>query len=191
MNPSPSASSKAIPRKLGRAIAGGLLIALAIVADARADEQTGPGQAVRHLLERMVATKGIETEIMPEHVAKGFYTGDFRSLINRGWQIAKQRRINLWDGEFITGSQGVEHIAFKNIAVKNTTANEATVEAEIGSVDDDRPIKFYRHYRFPLKRQGDAWLIDDVIELHVPNFRKRGFHDLSHRDWFGHAELRG
>ncbi|MBX9646092.1 MAG: hypothetical protein K2X57_03430 [Xanthobacteraceae bacterium] len=191
MTPSSSPSSKTIARTLARAIAGGFLIALALMADARAGEGTGPAQAVRHLLERMVATNGVETEIMPEHAARGFYTDDFRRLINRGWRVAMQRRINLWDGEFITGSQGVEHMAFKSVVLTKEAANEATVEAEIGLVDDDQPIKISRQFRFPLKRQGEAWLVDDIIELHVPNVRKLGFHDLSHRDWFGHPELRG
>jgi hypothetical protein len=95
-----------------------------------------------------------------------YLSADFLAAVASGRKIALKKQINLYDGEFFTGSQGVEHARLFRAAVTKLDGDNATVEASIGTSDDAKVQPTAGdHVRFQLKRIGGVWKIDDFQNL--------------------------
>ena len=95
-----------------------------------------------------------------------YLTPDFLAAVARGGRIAIKKGINLYDGEFFTGSQGLAHARLFEARVTKADGDNATVEASIGTSDDPnvQPKAGDRMW-FQLKRIGGVWKIDDFRNL--------------------------
>ncbi|MGO8797805.1 MAG: hypothetical protein ACLQJL_01820 [Roseiarcus sp.] len=95
-----------------------------------------------------------------------YLTRDLLAVVRSGGRIAIKKHINLYDGEFFTGSQGLEHARLFSATLIKQDGDNATVEASIGT-SDDRNVqpKAGDRTRFQLKRVGGVWKIDDFRNL--------------------------
>ncbi len=95
-----------------------------------------------------------------------YLTKALLSAVKRGGDIAARKSINLYDGEFFTGSQGLAHAKLFSAEVTKIGGDAATVEAKIGTTDDPKgePAVGGR-VRFQLKRVDGVWRIDDFRNL--------------------------
>lgn len=95
-----------------------------------------------------------------------YLTADFLAVVARGARIAEKKGINLYDGEFFTGSQDLAHAKLFSAEVSKLAGDSAIVEASIGTTDlpNGEPTSG-AHIRFQLKRVGGAWRIDDFRDL--------------------------
>lgn len=95
-----------------------------------------------------------------------YLTGDLLAAVDKGGRIAVRKHINLYDGEFFTGSQGLEHARLFSATLVKLDGDNATVDASIGTSDDRgvQPTAGDRT-RFQLKRVGGVWKIDDFRNL--------------------------
>ena len=77
-----------------------------------------------------------------------------------------KKHINLYDAEFFTGSQGLEHARLFSAALVAQDGDKATVEASVGASDDPKvqPTAGDRT-RFQLRRTAGVWKIDDFQNL--------------------------
>ena len=95
-----------------------------------------------------------------------YLTADFIHVVKRGGDIAVRKHINLYDAEFFTGSQQVEHAKLFGATVTSQSAGAAVVEAVIGVSDDPKKEPASGDTtRFELKREAGAWKIDDFKNL--------------------------
>ena len=91
-----------------------------------------------------------------------YLTDEFLRIVAKGAQIAMQKRINLYDGDFFTGAQEMAHAKLFGADVVEQRGDAATVEASVGNSDD--PAVEPREggkVRYELKRVGGVWKIDD------------------------------
>lgn len=95
-----------------------------------------------------------------------YLSDDFLATIARGARIAKRKSINLYDGEFFTGSQDLAHAKLMQAGVIELSGDAATVEAKVATSDkaDVAPTVGSR-IRYQLKRVKGAWRIDDFRDL--------------------------
>ena len=97
-----------------------------------------------------------------------YLTRDLLAAVQSGGRIAMKKHINLYDAEFFTGSQGVEHARLFSATVIKADGDNATVEASIGTSDDpNTQPKAGDRTRFQLKRTGGVWKIDDFRNLEI------------------------
>src|ERR1700733_10024264 len=73
---------------------------------------------------------GFATKLRP------YLTQDLLAAVAKGAKIAGRKGINLYDGEFFTGSQGLAHAKLFSAEVSKLGPDAATVEASIGTSDD-------------------------------------------------------
>ena len=91
-----------------------------------------------------------------------YLTDDFLRVVVKGAQIAKQKGIDLYDGDFFTGAQEMAHAKLFGADVVEQAGDAATVEASVGtSADPADEAKQGGKVRYQLKRVGGAWKIDD------------------------------
>ena len=95
-----------------------------------------------------------------------YVTEEFLAVIDKGGRIASKKRINIYDGEFFTGGQGVEHAKLFSASVSKLAGDSATVEASIGTTGDPNvePTEGGR-VRYQLKRVSGVWRIDDFRDM--------------------------
>lgn len=137
---------------------------------ARADEAFGPADP-RFVIQSVVQLT--DRHALPAWAARDFaaklapyLTHDLIAVVEKGGRIAIRRHINLYDGEFFTGVQGLERARLFSAALVSQQGERATVEASIGASDDPAaPPKAGDRIRFELKRVGGVWKIDDFRNL--------------------------
>jgi hypothetical protein len=156
-------------RSVTRVIVGIVLSACA-VSSCRADEAFAPTDP-RSVVQTVI-------ELTDRHALPSWSDADFRAklapyltrdllvAVQSGGRIAMRKHINLYDGEFFTGSQGLQHARLFSAAVIKSDGDNATVEASIGTSDDPSiQPKAGDRTRFQLKRTGGVWKIDDFRNL--------------------------
>jgi len=95
-----------------------------------------------------------------------YLTRDLLAAVQSGGRIAARKQINLYDGEFFTGSQGLQHARLFGATLIKLDGDNATVDASIGaSADPNVQPTAGDRTRFQLKRTGGVWKIDDFRNL--------------------------
>ena len=91
-----------------------------------------------------------------------YLTDDFLRVVAKGAHIAAQKHINLYDADFFTGSQEMQHAKLFSANVIKQRGDAATVEASVGTSGDPKvqPSEGSK-VRYELKRVGSVWKIDD------------------------------
>jgi hypothetical protein len=148
----------------------GIVLSACAVSSSRADEAFAPTDP-RSVVQTVI-------ELTDRHALPGwsdadfgaklapYLTRDLLAAVQSGGRIAMRKHINLYDGEFFTGSQGLEHARLFSAAVVKADGDNATVEASIGTSDDPNiQPKAGDRTRFQLKRTGGVWKIDDFRNL--------------------------
>jgi len=151
-------------RLIIQVIAGIVLSACASLS-CRADEAFAPTDP-RFVVQTVIALT--DRHALPGWSDAGFgaklapyLTRDLLAAVQSGGRIAMKKHINLYDGEFFTGSQGLEHARLFSATLVKADGDNATVEASIGTSDDpNAQPKAGDRTRFELKRTGGVWKID-------------------------------
>lgn len=147
-----------------------LAFALLALTPARALE-TFPSSDPRAVLQTVIA-------LTDRHALPGWSDRDFQAKLRpyltdsllaavaKGGRIAAARGIDLYDGEFFTGSQDVAHAKLFSAAIARLAGDAATVEAVVGASDDPAAEpKTGDHMRYQMQRVGGVWKIDDFKNL--------------------------
>ena len=83
------------------------------------------------------------------------------AAVAHGAKVASAKQINLYDGEFFTGSQEVVHAKLFEANVVKLQGDAAIVAAKIGTSDTNEPPKAGARMTFDLKNIEGVWKIDD------------------------------
>ena len=148
----------------------GIVLSTCAVSSLRADEAFAPAdprfvvQTVIELTDHHAlpgwSDAGFRAKLAP------YLTRDLLAAVQSGARIAIKKHINLYDAEFFTGSQGLEHARLFSATLVKQDGDNATVEASIGTSDDpNTQPKAGDRTRFELKRMGGVWKIDDFRNL--------------------------
>ena len=151
-------------------VIAGIVLSACAASSSRADEAYAPADP-RSVVQTVI-------ELTDKHALPGwsdagfgaklapYLTRDLLAAVQSGGRIAMKKHINLYDAEFFTGSQGVEHARLFSATVIKADGDNATVEASIGTSDDpNTQPKAGDRTRFQLKRTGGVWKIDDFRNL--------------------------
>ena len=91
-----------------------------------------------------------------------YLSDDFLRVVAKGARTAIKNHINLYDGDFFTGSQEMAHAKLFDADVVEQEGDTATVEATVGTSGDPAvDPKQGGKVRYELKRVGGVWKIDD------------------------------
>jgi len=148
----------------------GIVLSACAASSSRADEAFAPADP-RSVVQTVIALT--DRHALPAWSEASFgarlapyLTRDLLAAVQSGGRIAMKKHINLYDGEFFTGSQGLEHAHLFSATLVKSDGDDATVEASIGTSDDpNAQPKAGERTRFELKRAGGVWKIDDFRNL--------------------------
>ncbi len=97
---------------------------------------------------------------------KPLVTDALIAAVAKGARIAKQENLDLYDGDFFTGAQEVEHATLFSATIAAGQGDAATIDASVGTSDDPKAApKVGGEMRYWVKRVGGVWKIDDFRSL--------------------------
>lgn len=133
-------------------------------------------------IERAINLKGAPGWHEPEfdnYMVK-FLSPELIEVVSNARVNARKKKINLWDGNFFTGGQGIESIHFRAIKTADEEKVKATVKLKIGQSDtlEIKPEN-YGDYTAYFVKSGDDWLMDDIKYDNDEETRKTTFNAVN------------
>jgi len=154
-----------------RAVLIAASLAFAVAAVASTDAGQPPASDPRAVLQEVITLT--DQRALPSWSDRDFpaklrpyLTDGLLAAVAKGGKIAAAKGINLYDGEFFTGSQDVAHAKLISAEIAKLAGDTATVQAVVGTTDDPAAeVKTGDHVRYEMKRVAGVWKIDDFKNL--------------------------
>jgi len=100
-----------------------------------------------------------------------YLTRDFLAAIAHGDPVAREKHLNIWDGDLITGAQGMVRAKLWKAAVVARDKDDVVVLANLSTSDTQSEPPNPRHptMRYELKEEDGVWKIDDLAIIFDPD----------------------
>lgn len=95
------------------------------------------------------------------------------------WSRSRSTRENVWDADVFSGKQSATSSTYERVRLVSGDARKATIEADLVTPVDGRPIRHRQMYTFV--KEGGIWKLDNIFYGPVGG-RNRGLHTYL-REW--------